>query len=74
MDSGTFEGDDSAGADSGRRRGGMGGGTGGSSFRRKLTIDDTEEDPTRDTNTHKHADDITTAVTRDTEDAGKHVT
>lgn len=42
----TLEGDDSAGADSGRRRGGTGGGTTRSSEPRlKLTMDDTEDDP-----------------------------
>lgn len=40
-----FEGEDSAGADSGRRRGGTGGGMGTSSeLLWKLTMEDTEED------------------------------
>lgn len=44
----TLEGDDSAGADSGRRRGGTGGGTTRSSEPRlKLTMDETEDDPAR---------------------------
>ena len=44
--SGTLEGEDSAGADSGRLRGGMGGGTGASSEPRlKLTMEETEDDP-----------------------------
>lgn len=42
----TLEGEDSAGADSGRRRGGTGGGTGGSSVLLwKLTMEDTDDDP-----------------------------
>lgn len=41
-----MEGEDSAGADSGRLRGGTGGGTGTSSEARlKLTMEETEEDP-----------------------------
>lgn len=45
----TLEGDDSAGADSGRRRGGTGGGTGGSSVLLwKLTMEDTDDDPARE--------------------------
>lgn len=48
----TLEGDDSAGADSGRLRGGTGGGTGTSSAPRlKLTMEETEDDPeTRENN------------------------
>lgn len=42
----TFEGEDSAGADSGRLRGGTGGGTVASSVLLwRLTMEETEEDP-----------------------------
>lgn len=41
----TLDGEDSAGADSGRLRGGTGGGTGTSSVPLVKLIDDTEADP-----------------------------
>ena len=45
----TLDGEDSAGADSGRLRGGTGGGTGTSSVLLVKLIDDTEADPVDDT-------------------------
>lgn len=54
--SGTLEGEDSAGADSGRLRGGMGGGTGASSEPRlKLTMEETDDDPETREDTQRHA-------------------
>lgn len=53
----TLDGEDSAGADSGRLRGGTGGGTGISSEPRlKLTMDETEDDP----ETSKYRDTVRT--------------
>lgn len=50
-----MEGEDSAGADSGRRRGGTGGGTGGSSVLLwKLTMEDTDDDPEKEMKTLDH--------------------
>lgn len=43
----TLDGEDSAGADSGRLRGGTGGGTGTSSVPLDKLIDETEADPVR---------------------------